>query len=413
MNTSHASLALACLLSSALPVGAADTLTLQRALERVHAGNPAIAAAAADAESTRARAARESMAPPLVLGADIENFAGSGAMSGFDSAENTLQVSRLIELGGKRAGRRALGDAEVASAAHALDSSRLDAVALTTRRFVEVVADQARLRLAVERAHIAARTRAEVERVVTSARNPETDLRAAEIALGDAELERAHWEHELRAARMTLASTWGSRDPDFGEAAMSLETLPALASFETLATRLPRSASMMGWQLEAAGAQARLQLARAQSRPDLNVGLGVRRLEAFDDHGLVMSLSMPLGSPSRARLAHAESRAAATAIAHRREAAEIDAYQQLFEIYQELGHARAEFTAIGESMIPRADHALELARRGFDLGRFSFLALTQAQETLFELRRRRIDAAARFHTLLADLQRLTAAVESP
>jgi hypothetical protein len=32
---------------------------------------------------------------------------------------------------------------------------------------------------------------------------------------------------------------------------------------------------------------------------------------------------------------------------------------------------------------------------------------------LFELRRRRIDAAARFHTSFADLQRLTAAVESP
>jgi cobalt-zinc-cadmium efflux system outer membrane protein len=122
---------------------------------------------------------------------------------------------------------------------------------------------------------------------------------------------------------------------------------------------------------------------------------------------------MPLGSSTRARLAQSESRAAATAVAHRREAAELDAYQQLFEQYQELGHARAEFTTLGASMIPRAEQALALAQRGFDLGRFGFLALTQAQDTLFELRRRRIDAAARFHTLLADLQRLTAAVESP
>jgi cobalt-zinc-cadmium efflux system outer membrane protein len=412
MNTSHASLALVCLLS-ALPVGGGETLTLADALERVSAGSSTLAAAAAHAESMRARTARESMAPPFVLGADIENFAGSGTLKGFDSAENTLQVSRLIELGGKRAGRRALGDAEDASAAHALDSARLDSIALTTRRFVEVVADQERLRLAIERADIAARTRAEVERVVRGARNPETDLRAAEIALDDADLDREHHEHELRAARVTLASTWGSRDPDFGQAAMSLDTLPALEPFESLAARLPGSASLVAWRLEADGAAARLRLARAQTRPDLNVGLGVRRLEAFGDHGLVMSLSMPLGSSTRARLAQSESRAAATAVAHRREAAELDAYQQLFEQYQELGHARAEFTTLGASMIPRAEQALALAQRGFDLGRFGFLALTQAQDTLFELRRRRIDAAARFHTLLADLQRLTAAVESP
>ena len=64
-------------------------------------------------------------------------------------------------------------------------------------------------------------------------------------------------------------------------------------------------------------------------------------------------------------------------------------------------------------MIPKAQSALEIARRGFDLGRFPFLALSQAEATLFELRRRRIDAALHYHQIFAEMQRLVAAAEAP
>ena len=47
----------------------------------------------------------------------------------------------------------------------------------------------------------------------------------------------------------------------------------------------------------------------------------------------------------------------------------------------------------------------------FEAGRFSFVALTQAQKTLFELRERRTEATARYHTLLVEVERLTAAAQ--
>ena len=405
---------LACLLMvCAGACAAGEPLTLAAALERAAAGNPMLAAQGALAESAQARAGRQALAPPLILGAEIENVAGTGELSGFDSAESTLQVSRVIELGGKRVGRRALGAAEVAQAEHARILTRLDLTSVTTRRFAQVVAAQERLSLASERVELAARTRQEVERVVRGARNPETDLRAAEIALAEAELEREHAEHELRASRVTLASTWGARLPDFDRAVLALDQFAEPESFDDLAARLPGSSSLRTLHLEAEAASARERLAAAESRPDLTLSLGVRRLEAFGDQGLVMAMSLPLGTASRAQLARAEARADSTALAHRREALAIDSYQQLFEQYQELGHARSEFEALSQAMIPKAEQALVLATRGFDLGRFSFISLAQAQETVFELRRRRLDAALRYHTLLADLQRQVAAAEAP
>ncbi|MGH8598284.1 MAG: TolC family protein, partial [Gammaproteobacteria bacterium] len=43
---------------------------------------------------------------------ELENFAGSGTRRGFNSEEATLQVSQLVELGGKRAKRLQLAGAE-------------------------------------------------------------------------------------------------------------------------------------------------------------------------------------------------------------------------------------------------------------------------------------------------------------
>jgi cobalt-zinc-cadmium efflux system outer membrane protein len=59
-------------------------------------------------------------------------------------------------------------------------------------------------------------------------------------------------------------------------------------------------------------------------------------------------------------------------------------------------------------MLPKAEQALAFTRRGFDAGRFSFVSVAQAQKTLFDLRTRSVDAAARYHTLLIEVQRLAA-----
>jgi cobalt-zinc-cadmium efflux system outer membrane protein len=352
------------------------------------------------------------MPPPLALDVTIENVAGNGHLRGFDAAETTASVSRVMELGGKRARRRALGEAEALRASHGLASARLDLRILTVRRFVEVVADQERLALALEREEVAARTHTEVARVVTGARNPETDLRAAEISLMDAELEREHAEHELRAARVTLAATWGSRDADFDSANMALFTLPGIEPVEALAARLPASAELQAATLDSDIAGLRERLAAGGAMPDVNLSLGVRRLQAFGDHGLVMGFTVPLGTMSRARLALAETRALAIATDRRRAAVESEHFQQLYERYQELGHARTEFEALERTMIPKAEQALVLAQRGFDVGRFSFLTLAHAQQSLFELRRRRLEAAYRYHLIHADLSRLVAAAEA-
>ncbi len=105
------------------------------------------------------------------------------------------------------------------------------------------------------------------------------------------------------------------------------------------------------------------------------------------------------GFVSDADLAAVHARAQATGLEQR---------QQLFDRYQLMQQARSEVEALRARMLPKAQEAISLTRRGFEAGRFSFLALAQAEKTLFDLREREVEAAARYYTLLVEVERLTA-----
>lgn len=395
---------MSCLASMAQ---AAESLRLEEAVARALASNPVLLAEAAQLRAVQARAQREALPPAYTLGAELENVSGTGALRGLDAAETTVQVSRVIERGGKRAARRALGEAEVLQQQNLAQAARIDLGSRTAARFIRVLAEQERLAHARQRLQLAEQTQREVAAWVQAARNPESDLRTAEIAVADAELALEHAEHALRSARVALAATWGALTPDFALAAGALHSLPPVEPLETLLARLPMTPDARASLLEAEALAARRRVARAAATPDVSVSVGVRHLEAFNDQGLVMSFSIPLGSPRRAAYALAESDARLAAVEAHRDADRFERHQLLFDKYQELLHARTEAEALRERMIPKAEEALDFTRRGFEASRFAYGALALAQQTLSDLRERAIEAAARYHTMSIELARLT------
>ena len=62
----------------------------------------------------------------------MENFAGSGAYSGTDSAETTFMLSQQFELGGKRNKRQQLGQLNKQLAEQEQHAARARIIAVTT-----------------------------------------------------------------------------------------------------------------------------------------------------------------------------------------------------------------------------------------------------------------------------------------
>lgn len=395
-------------LAQSEPLSALQTITLEDAVARALAGHPTLRAQGAAITAAEQSAKIDALPPPLVIGSEVENFAGSGDLRGVNGVETTLRLSQVIELGGKRDARMALGRAEVDRQRHSAERARIDVAAQTARRFIEVLTAQYRLALAGEELTRREQTRKHVARWVEAGRSPDSDGHQADIALGGARLALEDAEHELEAARLSLAALWGERGSSFSHGSGDLNNLPAVEDFTTLAARLPQSMDQQVFSKEATSLEARRQAVTAAARSDISLSVGVRHMESIGDQALVFGVSAPLGSTRRSALGVGRYDAELEAVAAQRESAELDAYQRLFGLYQELQHSRHVVEAHRDTLIPKAEQALAVTSRGYELGRFNFMALNQSQQQLTELRTASVEAAARYHLLLVDIERLTA-----
>jgi cobalt-zinc-cadmium efflux system outer membrane protein len=391
------------------PIAAmSDDLTRDAAVDRTLASNPTLRAARALISAAEQQARLEGLRPPLTVGAELENFAGTGSLSGIDSAETTARLGRTFELGGKREARLAVGSARVAQQQHDAEIARFDLEAATKRRFNAVLAKQARVEMTTQQLALVRAIREAVAYRVQRGASPDADLPLADLGVIRAEIDLEGAEHELSSARVALSVLWGEESPAFERAAGSIEDISVLPSFDALRQRVPQGADQRRFELEATLLEAQLKSAAATGKPDVSGTLGVRRLEAFDDQALVLSLSMPIGLGDRSDLARSRVQAEITGLGERRKAAELERYSSLFSSYEELKHARHEYAALKDRMVPAAERALTLAQRGYDDARYSFLQVAQARGVLHSLQNERIAAATRYHDLLTDIERTTA-----
>lgn len=394
-------------------VVAARELTLTEAVDRAIGGSPTLRAEHAAVVATERQAELSGLPLPLTVGGELENFAGTGRLGGVDGAETTLRLGRTFELGGKRAVRQALGATRIAEQQNIAARRRLDVATEAQRRFIEVMAMQARLDLGERELTLARETRDAVDHRVKRGASPDADLPLAEIAVLRAEVELANAVRELASARVALSVLWGEPTPSFERVAGFIDTLRDPPTFEALQQRAARGADVRQFELEADRIEAQAQMAEAARSPDIAGTLGVRRFKAINDQAIVLSFSMPVGLAPRSNLALAHSRAERESLDERRKAFDLDRHHELFSRYQELRHARHEFEVLRDRMIPAAERALALARRGYDEARYSFLQIAQARGVLYALQNDRITAATRYHRLLIDLERATAVAGEP
>lgn len=386
----------------------AQELTLDAAVRRTLERNTLLRAEGAAVESVRRQAASDGLSPPMMIGGELENVAGTGDVSGIHGAEATLRLGRVFELGGKRSARQAVGAAQIARQLNVVEQRRLDLAATTTRRFIDLVSRQERLALAARSLALATESRQAIAHRVQRGRSPEADLQLAELAVVRAELERDDAAREVASARVALSVLWGEQAPDFDQASGSLDNLPEVADWPSLAERLQRTPDRLAFTLESAQIDAQERLALTSSKPDVQASLGVRRLEAIDDQALVLSLSLPFGLSQRSALAVEKQQAERERIEYRRSEAELDAFQSLFGRHQSLQYARHQVETLRDRMIPIAEKALASTQAGFEDARFSFLQVAQTRAVLLGLQYDAIDAAARYHQLLAEIERATA-----
>ena len=379
-------------------------ITLQEAVSRALANNPGIKAARIDVDVQHARRDHDARPTPYTLQAEVENFAGTGNASEFDLAETTIQLSKVLELGDKRQHRVDIGDAQASLAQAGATAHASKLAAEVSRRYVDLLKRQERLNLSAESIEISSRALSIVERRAAVGRASEAEKSTAIVSRRQIQLVSERLGSELEAARVNLAVLWGSIAPDFTRVEGDVYSMPPLAPFAELDARLAESPQLVKNARMSQIQEAKRRLAASKRRPDLQLSAGLRHLAGPDDTALVFSFSMPIGSHTRADplVRGADLESAKTSLTNEERSLELRA--ALFELYQSLLASRNELDTLRQHIIPEARRAVQFYERGFELGTYSLLELTAAQDRLLTLRSQALEATATYHLTIIEIE---------
>jgi cobalt-zinc-cadmium efflux system outer membrane protein len=381
-------------------------LTLRDALALALSENPELAPFAWQERANEARILQAGLRHNPELGLAVEDVLGTGDFKGGREAQITLQLSQVIELGGKRAAR-----AELASQARGVTKSeyelkRVEVLGDVAQRFIQVVANQEVLALALTNRQLAADALRTVQERVTAGKGSALEESKAQVALARGELLVEGAQHELNAARKKLAASWRSTRPMFEKAEAELFAYTAVPPFEKFARHISSSPEIARWVSEKKLREAEVKLADARRTPNLTVGGGIRRLEGPGDEAFVFGVSMPLQLFDRNQGGIAEARALLGRTEAEQKAAEVRLSIVLLGLYEEMVHDAHIMEGVQKEILPKAENALAISREGFSQGRLSYLEVLDAQRTIFDVKQEYIQAATSYHQFLVELERL-------
>ncbi|MEA5666010.1 TolC family protein [Stenotrophomonas sp. MH1] len=382
-------------------------LSLDAAIARVAVDHPDLQLVDAQRPVLEARRDAASLRPPLQFGADVENLLGSGDNRGLKGLETTVSLSGVLERGGKLDARRLLAQSNLDALAPQRATARLDLLAETARRYLDVARAQSALDIALtdieqrRRAVNAARVR------LQAGASPESVLFTAQAMLAQAELDRDRATQEAASARLALAALWGARQAGFASVSGNALRLPAARDFDVLADELQRAPELAELLGEERVRDAQLQLARTAARPDWNWQVGVRNSRADSATSLVGGFSIPLGSARRAAPEIREAEANLALLPYERKARLQQLYATLAEAHGRYAGARLEVERLQRDVLPQLQKAERAAEQAWRAGAASYMEWAQLQAMRIEARQRQLDSAIAAQTALIEIQRLT------
>lgn len=388
------------------PPSGTEILTLTAVRRRALRLNPELVGRVATVRARQAEARQAAVMPNPeveILAEDLV-LAQQGVRT--DAMQVTATVIQPVELGGRRA-------ALVVAAAHRRDAAgwsfeqkRLEVFRDATKAFIDLLAAQRRHTNAAEMVGLAEATVQVLEAKAGAGQVTPLEVRRTKVTLALARIEQEKAARALDVARYAVAAYWGESPPTFGRGQGGFdipERLPASAELHLALMSHPELQRQVATVEEY---RARLDVERSKTVPDVDVGIGLRWLNATGESALVagVTVPVPIFDTNQGQIDAASHEA--TRAEQDMEATRLDLARQLEQAMQSLRAAHYEVETLGREVLTEARESYDAVAAGYQLGRFGYLDLLDAQRTLFEAVQRAVEARATFFKAAADVEAL-------
>ena len=360
--------------------------------------NPLLRAAEAEVAASRGAIDQAGVLPNPSLGVDQEDTRR-------ETRTTTIMLSQAFELGGKRAARVQLAHSGRNLAMAELATREADVRAGTIQAFFDALIAQERVKVAEESLGIAASGAAAAARRVTAGKVSPTEETRARVAEAASRIELRQAQADYQSALRALSLVMGVTEGALGQLDGRADTVPQPPTHASIAQRLSQAPALRRAQSEVQRASAAYELERARRIPDVTVSLGVKRAPEIGRNQPMISVSVPLplfDTNNGALLETLRRRDAAQALA---KAEEQRIRSEVLQNIDQLQARASEAQALRQDVLPGARSAYEAASRGFELGKFSFLEVLDAQRTWLQARTQSLQSLAEVHRAAAELER--------
>ena len=387
-----------------LPASDAPTLTLGGAIERAFQHNPGLRAAQRDIDIAVGQRIQAGKIPNPEV-----SYLREGQQQ--DRRTTTVQLNQEIELGGKRGARIASAERERDVAAADVATYRANLRADVVTAFFDVLAAQERLALANASQELSERVTGAASRRVTAGKISPVEETRARVAEASTKIELSQAKNELALARQRLGATWGNK---FGVTDSVQAPDAAIGAHPTTAellAHLPGSPQLARARLEIERQRALTDIERSRRVPNLTLSIGSKRDEQVGVRQTVVGLSIPFPLFDRNQGNVLSALRRTDKDRNELVMVETNLSVELTQASLRLESARGELLVLRGEILPGANSAYDAATKGFELGKFNFLDVLDAQRTLNQAKSQYIRALAESHRAAADIERVVGNVE--
>lgn len=379
-------------------------LTLEQAIEKAFRVNPELAAAAKEVEAVDASILQAGVRPNPEVSALLEDALKS-------TRATTLQLNQAIELGGKRAARIAAAEKARDAAQADLLAKRADIQSAVVTAYFAVLEAQENLQLLQTSLQLAQRATAITSKRVTSGKVAPIETTKARVAEAGVLVELQQAESTLNIARRSLAATWGDTKAAFSAVDGEIKILPLLPDLSVLMERIQNSPAFARARLEVERRQAMTQVERSRRIPDVTVSIGSKR-QAGAENQMIFGLSIPIPVFDRNQGNLLEALRRTDKARDEQRGAELRLNGELLDAYERLKLGRQQVAAWQGEILPAAQDTYDITTKGFELGKFSFLEVLDAQRVLFQAKSQALRALAETHRAATEIERVVGASPS-
>ncbi|WP_342308914.1 TolC family protein [Pseudomonas fluorescens] len=373
-------------LATAQGVGA-QTLTLDSALQTAFANNPDLAAARWEIGIVEGARQQAGLIPNPVASWDAEDTRRS-------TRTTSVKLSQTLELGGKRGARIDVATRAQDAAALSLEQRRNGLRADVIEGYYGALRAQERLDLAQRSQALAERGLVVANGRVTAGKSSPVEATRAQVQLSEIRLEFNRAQMGLTDAYRRLAASTGSAATDFQAVATQGPATPPLPSAAHLLARLEQTAELRLAELQILQGEASIGLEKAQRIPDLDVSIGSQYDASARERVNLVGVSMPIPLFNRNQGNVLAATRRADQARDQRNAAELRLRTETRQALDQWQTANTEVRAFNQQILPAAQSAVDAATRGFEMGKFNFLDVLDAQRTLIAARTQYLTATA-------------------